>query len=299
MNVMEKYYRFINVPSGDLRISITDQCNMRCEYCHNEGQQNQNRYMALDTIEFLVDNALRFGVHKVRLTGGEPLLHKDIYKICKLLKNKKDINLLGINTNGFCSQKLLEIAQAHLVDQVVIGIDSFNNPVSKRSPVGPAPSDVLNTILELKKITNLIVEVDSVFGGDLKDTADLVGWCISNDVVIKILEEANSNVNPKDFDELIPYFKNLYNLELGKDVHFNENYLFSSSSGKKKIIFYHSHCNRRDCEPCKKMHLRVSVNGYAKPCMLRNDTECYLLDHFDEALSEAISYLGVPPKNDN
>lgn len=212
-------------------------------------------------------------------------------------RNKKGIDLLGINTNGFCSQELLKIANEHLVDQIVVGIDSFNNSISKRSSIGPSPSEVLNTVLELKKLKHLIIEVDSVFGGDLKDTADLVHWSVNNDVVIKILEEANSNANPKDFDKLIPYFKDLYNLELGKDVHFNENYLFDSSSGKKKIIFYHSHCNRRDCEPCKKMHLRVSVNGCAKPCMLRSDTECYLLDDFDSSLSEAISYLGVPPEN--
>ena len=81
----EIYYRFLNIPAGDLRISITNACNMKCIYCHNEGQQNERvNFLTVDEIKFIVINAQKYGLMKVRLTGGDPLIHPQIHEICRM-----------------------------------------------------------------------------------------------------------------------------------------------------------------------------------------------------------------------
>ena len=82
MIVAEKEYRMLNIPSGDLRISVTNGCNMRCTYCHNEGQtETEVKYLSVNEVKTIVCNAMKFGLHKVRITGGEPLIHPNIEEI--------------------------------------------------------------------------------------------------------------------------------------------------------------------------------------------------------------------------
>ncbi len=296
MKISENYYRFINVPTGDLRISITDNCNMGCVYCHNEGQKKGGNFMPLNTLNYIVDNALRYGVHKVRLTGGEPLLHPQINEICKVLKSKSNITMLGINTNAYDREKLFEVAD--YVDQIVVGIDFFNGECSKQSPIGPTSNQVLTTVLELKKKEHLKVEIDSVLS-DPQNMLDLMKWCLNNNVLIKVLEQTGKNCVTSNFEKFISTCADEFGFQIGKDIHFNEYFLFDETGMNKKVMFYHSHCNHRDCDPCRKMHLRVMTNGKVKPCLLREDTEISLVNgDFEQALSKAIANLGVGPEKE-
>ena len=71
MPIQATKYSHQNLPSGYLRVSINDVCNMNCSYCHNEGQVGINaRHMTIDQLRYIVTNALRYGLIKVRLTGG-------------------------------------------------------------------------------------------------------------------------------------------------------------------------------------------------------------------------------------
>ena len=70
---------------------------MMCEYCHNEGQGEQSeKYLHVGKIRYIVQNAKRYGLTKVRITGGDPLVHPDIYQICSMIKNELGISNLGI-----------------------------------------------------------------------------------------------------------------------------------------------------------------------------------------------------------
>lgn len=296
MNIEQCYYRFINIPSGDIRISITDSCNMNCFYCHNEGQSQKNNELTVDQITYLVENSLKYGVNKVRITGGEPLIHKDIYEILSVLRTYPQILNLGINTNAYEKEKLIHIAQNKLVDQIVVGIDCFSGSVSKYSSVGPSPKEVLETVLFIRNNYDVKIEIDSVLAKNQNQTFQLVEWAINNGVLIKVLEMTTDDFKKEIFDDFIDLCKRIYNLSLGKDIILNELYLFDKKTNEKKIIFYHSHCCRRDCGSCKYMHLRVSANGFSKPCLLREDTQVYLLKDFDSNICKTISLLGKSPE---
>ncbi len=107
---------------GDLRVSVTDRCNFRCQYCMPaEGLPWLERAAVLtfEEITRLVALFSRMGVHDVRLTGGEPLVRRKFPRLAAMLSDIEDVAELSLTTNGF----LLERDAAALVGA---GIDRFN-----------------------------------------------------------------------------------------------------------------------------------------------------------------------------
>ncbi len=107
---------------GDLRVSVTDRCNFRCQYCMPaEGLPWLERaeVLTFEEITRLVGLFARMGVHDIRLTGGEPLVRREFPRLAAMLAALPDVNELSLTTNGF----LLERDAAALVQA---GVDRFN-----------------------------------------------------------------------------------------------------------------------------------------------------------------------------
>jgi cyclic pyranopterin phosphate synthase len=85
-----------------LRLSLTEACNFRCSYCLPDGYQADGRpqFMAVDEIERLVRAFAALGMHKIRLTGGEPSLRKDLHQIIATVAQVPGIRKVAITTNG-------------------------------------------------------------------------------------------------------------------------------------------------------------------------------------------------------
>src|SRR5881275_1672738 len=90
-------------PLRNLRVSVTDRCNLRCAYCMPEQDYvwlPREDMLQFEEIETLVDMFLDEGVDKVRLTGGEPLLRRDLPVLVTSLAAKPGIRDLALTTNG-------------------------------------------------------------------------------------------------------------------------------------------------------------------------------------------------------
>jgi cyclic pyranopterin phosphate synthase len=101
-------------PIGDVRVSVTDRCNFRCQYCMPaEGLPwlNREALLSYEEIERLVRLLSAMGVHDVRLTGGEPLVRKELWRLVEKLSAIEDVHDLSLTTNGY----LLERQVADLV----------------------------------------------------------------------------------------------------------------------------------------------------------------------------------------
>src|SRR3989304_715421 len=94
MQLTDAYGRTIN----SLRISLTNRCNLRCIYCHHEGETRDiNNEMTVGTITNIVRASKTFGINKVKFSGGEPLMRDDFEEIVASLPELKDISA---TTNG-------------------------------------------------------------------------------------------------------------------------------------------------------------------------------------------------------
>lgn len=284
------------LPRNELRISITSLCNMKCVYCHNEGN-HEKAELSVSLIKKLVETARKFGLKSVRLTGGEPLLHNEIIDICRAIKEVDEDIQIGINTNGILIDKLLLLIDKNYVDRVVVGIDYFDAEISKNSCIGVPSSQILNNILKIKS-KNIKVEIAKTYNEDLENTILLTEWAMKHDIPIKIIEIVDGIVAASSTSSYLEMKQKIiehFLLEVSNNENLNEDYVYRNE--KKMISFFQSHCRLRECEFCKNLHMRVTSDKKFKPCLLNNDTEIsFNEDSIEESLIESLNYLGVPPE---
>ena len=112
-----------------LRISLTERCNLRCQYCMPaEGVQlkPQPEILTFEEIEKLVRLFVQEGVNKIRLTGGEPLVRKDVDTLIKRLGAISGIKTFAITTNGLLLPKKLDALKASGVNLLNISLDTLD-----------------------------------------------------------------------------------------------------------------------------------------------------------------------------
>jgi cyclic pyranopterin phosphate synthase len=112
-----------------LRVSVTDRCNLRCTYCLPEDAElpfGDRDFLTPEDIEAMVGALARLGIRRVRLTGGEPLVRKDILEIARRVKALPGIENLALSTNGTELGRLAGPLRAAGVDRVNISLDSLD-----------------------------------------------------------------------------------------------------------------------------------------------------------------------------
>ena len=110
MLLTDQFLRKINY----LRVSVTDRCDLRCVYCMKEKMNflPKNEVLNLEEIERLCDNFIELGVEKIRLTGGEPLVRKNILNLIENLNKKKthtNLKEITLTTNGSLLKKFANV----------------------------------------------------------------------------------------------------------------------------------------------------------------------------------------------
>lgn len=126
-HLYDSYQRRINY----LRLSVTDRCNFKCQYCMPEtGSINQMHQdiLSYEDLLMVAEVAVSLGVEKIRITGGEPLLREGIIDFLKQLKSLQGLNYLALTTNGYF---LFEKA-TQLFD---LGVTSLNVSMDSLDPV--------------------------------------------------------------------------------------------------------------------------------------------------------------------
>ena len=120
-------------PLRDLRISVIDTCNFRCPYCMPEGEYpdsypflRPSERLSFDEVETLASLLMELGVVKVRLTGGEPLLRRDLTDLVVRLAALPGLEDLALTTNGLLLDRHAEALKAAGLHRLTISLDSLN-----------------------------------------------------------------------------------------------------------------------------------------------------------------------------
>src|SRR5919109_2504095 len=114
---------------GSLRVSVTDKCNFRCTYCMPaEGLEwlPKREVLSFEEIERLVRVLARMGVREVRLTGGEPLVRRDLPELVRMLAAAPGVEDLSLTTNGVLLDRLAGPLVAAGPKRVKVSLDSFS-----------------------------------------------------------------------------------------------------------------------------------------------------------------------------
>lgn len=126
-----------------LRISLTDRCNLRCVYCHPGDGTGCGSALSADAVERFVRLAAKCGIIKIRLTGGEPLVHPEIIDIVARISKISGIEKVGMTTNGTLLAKKAEKLRRAGLNAINISMPSLRPEVYSRITGGGNPADAL------------------------------------------------------------------------------------------------------------------------------------------------------------
>jgi len=116
-------------PLRSLRVSVTDRCNLRCAYCMPEAEYvwlPRQDLLSFEELSRLVDAFLAVGVEELRLTGGEPLLRRDLPELVRILRAKPGLRDLALTTNGVLLAEQAAALKAAGLDRLTISLDTLD-----------------------------------------------------------------------------------------------------------------------------------------------------------------------------
>src|SRR5262249_28681883 len=116
-------------PLRNLRLSVTDRCNLRCEYCMPEDDYAwlpREDVLQFEETSALVDVFVSLGVDKVRLTGGEPLLRRDMPTLVRMLAAKPGLHDLALTTNGVLLADRAEALKTAGLRRLTVSLDTLH-----------------------------------------------------------------------------------------------------------------------------------------------------------------------------
>src|SRR5438093_3189882 len=118
----------LNRPLRNLRLSVTDRCNLRCEYCMPEDDYvwlPREDVLHFEETSALVDVFLSLGVDKIRLTGGEPLLRRDVPSLVRMIASKPGLKDLALTTNGRLLADQVDALKAAGLGRITVSLDTL------------------------------------------------------------------------------------------------------------------------------------------------------------------------------
>ena len=272
--LIDQFGRKINY----LRISVTQRCNFRCLYCMPKipfNHQPKENLLSFEELFLFVKVAIDEGIEKIRITGGEPLLRKDLSVFIKMINDyKKDLDL-AITTNGFLLKDFAKDLKDAGLKRLNISLDTLE---SKKAKI-LAQKDVLDSVLagiDEALSVGLKVKLNTVVLKGLNDDEliPLLEFAKSKNIQIRFIEfmeniHAYGKLQGLKRDEIIQILSQKYQVKLIKKAEKAPVSIYSADGYEFGIIDPHSH---EFCDSCNR--IRLSAEGLLIPCL-----------YFDEALS--------------
>lgn len=285
--VHDKYER----PILSLRITLTNRCNVNCLYCHHDGMVRSKDEMTADELYTICKIAKKIGVRKIRLSGGEPLLKKDIVEIVEKIASLgfKDISM---TTNGILLEKYAQALKDAGLNRVNVSLDTLDRETFEFITKKDYLEDAKKGILKAVEVGLYPVKINMVIMKDINqnEIKDMFKFCKENDIVLQLIELIESeNCDDDKFSE--DYHYKLDDIEseladMADDVRERE-----FMQGRKKYYINGGEIevvkpvdNAKFCAKCSR--LRITPDGKIKPCLLRNDNLVELISHVRAGESE-------------
>ena len=185
-----------NRPIRDLRVSLTDRCNFRCFYCLPHGEPPiapKEQMLSYEEIEYACGIFVELGIEKIRLTGGEPMMRRDIEQIIfKLsqLKTPGTLRDLALTTNGyFLPHRAQSLKEAGL-DRITISLDSLKRDVFRQMTGVDVLDRVMEGIAAAKSASLSPIKINAVIvrGHNEDEVADFAAFAREHDVKMRFIE---------------------------------------------------------------------------------------------------------------
>ena len=279
----DNYGRNINY----LRISVTDRCNLRCAYCMPEQGIDLKKHEDIlrfeDTLK-IVKVASKLGIKKIRYTGGEPLVMKDIDKLIYETSRLPGIEDIAITTNGILLSEMAQDLKKAGLKRVNISLDTLDSDKFKSITRVGSLDKVLESIDKCLTLGMKPVKINTVMMKGFNDTEfdDLINLSRKSPIEIRFIELMPIGEGVKLYEkskisclEMIEMHPELIPLEIEKS---STAQLYKIQGAKGKIGFI-SPVSCKFCSDCNK--IRLTSTGNIKSCLHSRD-EISLIKYLDD-----------------
>ena len=256
-----------------LRISVTDRCNLRCYYCMPNGvtKLSHEDIIRDEDIIQIVTEAVKTGITKIRITGGDPLVRKGIYQLIRKIKDIKGVQEVVLSTNGLLLLGHVHKLQVAGISRVNFSLDTLNPETYKKITQSEVPLDYSALIEELLAHKMVPVKINAVLlrGVNDHEIPDFIELANRYDILVRFIELMPMGDIGLDYDT---YF-------IGKDevLQHNPQLEFTRKEiiaeyykvpGKQGEIGFISPITHEFCDQCNR--LRLTSQGHLLPCLLHD-----------------------------
>lgn len=260
----------------DLRICVTESCNLKCFFCHREWDPSNDRCIELNEIKRIVEVARGLGVERIKITGGEPLMRNDIVEIVNEVSPL--VREVSLVTNGVLLEKYASRLKDAGLSRININLPTLN-PLKYSEIIGGSEIDKvfngINAAIEADlnpiKINMIILK-----GVNEEDVGEMLDYAGSIGAVLQLIELQPIPSDKQVFEKFHVSLSNIENSIASKSVIKTLNatgqraiYTLSKNGAKMLVEIVSPIGNPDFCSHCAK--LRVTCDGRLKPCLLRND----------------------------
>jgi GTP 3',8-cyclase len=264
----------------DLRVSLTDRCNFRCFYCLPHGEPPiapKEQMLSYEEIEYVCEIFVALGIEKIRLTGGEPMLRRDIETIIEKLTRLKSSGLqdLALTTNGYYLPARAQSLKDAGLDRVTISLDSLKRDVFKRMTGVDVLDKVLAGIAAAKEAGLEPIKINAVIvrGHNEDEVADFAEFAREHDVKMRYIEfmpldsghewSRKDVVSGKEIRERINERFPLVRVEVARGSDTSSRYRFADGApGEIGII---APVTEPFCGACSR--IRLTADGQIRTCL--------------------------------
>lgn len=267
-----------------LRLSVTQRCDLACSHCHKEGQSESIVEMDPGEIETFVGIAASLGVRKVKLTGGEPLLRRDILEIVSRISPLVDE--VSLTTNGSRLASMAASLRSAGLRRVNVSLHTLDPDLYAAICGMDLSGQVVDGISAAVRAGLYPVKVNMVV---LKDTNEthidpMIDFCARSGAILQLIEfetdrqSSNGTQFTERFYSLGPIEERLARQSLEtsfNELHRRKRYRIPFGDGSVVIEVVRPMHNTEFCSNC--MRIRMSSDGRLKPCLLDRGGEVDIL----------------------
>ncbi len=259
-----------------LRLAVTDRCNLRCFYCMPEEGLNWLSRKELMTYEEMLQTCsllVKMGIEKIRITGGEPFVRKDIMRFLTAVSQLPGLNELTITTNGVLTASYVPELKKIGIKSVNLSLDTLDANRFFSITGRDEFANVMQTLHELLK-HDIEVKINAVVmdGKNTDDIIPLVQLTKDLPVSVRFIEEMPFNGDGHvygglkwDYIRILDEIKNVYgNIQKIPDMAFSTSYNYQIPNHKGSIGVIAAY-SRTFCGTCNR--IRITPEGGLKTCL--------------------------------
>ena len=301
MSLIDKYNRTIKY----VRLSVTDRCDLRCFYCMPngfDGYEEPQDWLNFDEIERVIASFTRLGVSSVRLTGGEPLVRKNLPELAKRLAALPGLDDLSLSTNATQLGKHAEALHTAGVTRINVSLDSID-PVKFKNITKGKLERVVDGLLAAKAAGLKPIKINMVImkGVNDGDVEDMVDFCQKHDFTLRFIETMPVGDTGRDAAD---YYIDLHEIEARLEKKYDLIPAVMAGAGPARYvqvagtdlkIGFITPISQHFCDTCNRV--RMSVTGTLYMCL--GDEHKYELrpilrngisdDDLDQVIRDAIN----------